>query len=251
MGVDLALWPCKHLLSFCSAWQPVPRPNTLHAQSPTASSFTPTSSTATSSTSAPTAPCTRRFMRTGWCLTGTVLSTTTATTTGPSTAGRGSTTTPPSPHLDVSTSLASTRLERDARQLSSSALLGSPMRLRATRVLPTTQRSTSATTLTRCHIVRNSRRVLLGLNAPRLMSFLQMLLPGASCLSPGSQCPATRRLTSCAWPTIRGSTTVETTASLTHRPFLASTISPSTWSPIPAQQSTPSSAHSANNRSST
>ena len=65
------------------------------------------------------APCTRRFVRTGWCLTGTVLSTTTATTTGPSTAGRGSTTTPPSPHLDVSTSLASTRLERDARQLSS------------------------------------------------------------------------------------------------------------------------------------
>merc|ERR1712088_1161371 len=146
----------------------------------------------------------------------------------PSTAGRGSTTTPPSPHLDVSTSLASTRLERDARQLSSSALLGSPMRLRATRVLPTTQRSTSATTLTRCHIVRNSRRVLLGLNAPRLMSFLQMLLPGASCLSPGSQCPAMRRLTSCAWPTTRGSTTVETTASLTHRPFLASTISPNT-----------------------
>ena len=40
----------------------------------------------------------------------------------------------------------------------------------------------------------------------------------------GSQCPATRRLTSCAWPTIRGSTTVETTASLTHKPFLASTI---------------------------
>merc|ERR1711993_142699 len=33
---------------------------------------------------------------------------------------------------------------------------------------------------TPCHIVRNSRRVLLGLNAPRLMSFLQMLLPGAS-----------------------------------------------------------------------
>ena len=52
--VDLALWPCKHLLSFCSAWQPVPRPNTLPAQSPTASSCTPTSSTATSSTSAPT-----------------------------------------------------------------------------------------------------------------------------------------------------------------------------------------------------
>ena len=40
----------------------------------------------------------------------------------------------------------------------------------------------------------------------------------------GSQCPAMRRLTSCAWPTTRGSTTVETTASLTHRPFLASTI---------------------------
>ena len=40
----------------------------------------------------------------------------------------------------------------------------------------------------------------------------------------GSQCPAMRRLTSCAWPTTRGSTTVETTASLTHKPFLASTI---------------------------
>merc|ERR1711953_858723 len=227
MGVDLALLPCKHLLSFSSA-SAAPQPNTHHAQKPTDSSFTPTSSTATSSTSAPTAPCTRRFVRTGWCLTGTVLSTTTATTTGPSTAGRGSTTTPPSPHPDASTSLASTRLERDARQLSSSALLGSPMRLHATRVLPTTQRSTSATTLTRCHIVRNSRRVLLGLNAPRLMSFLQMLLPGASCLSPGSQCPAMRRLTSCVWPTTPGSTTVETTASLTHKPFLASTISPST-----------------------
>ena len=52
--VDLALWPCKHLLSFCSAWQPAPRPNTHPALSPTDSSCTPTSSTATSSTSAPT-----------------------------------------------------------------------------------------------------------------------------------------------------------------------------------------------------
>merc|ERR1711997_1358016 len=151
MGVDLALWPCKHLLSFCSAWQPLPRPNTLPAQSPTASSCTPTSSTATSSTSAPTAPCMRRFVRTGWCLTVTGPCTTTATTTGPSTAGRGCTTTPPSPPRDASTSLASTQLERDARQLSSSVLLVLPMRLPATRVLLTTQRSTSVTTLTRCH----------------------------------------------------------------------------------------------------
>ena len=52
--VDLALWPCKHLLSFCSAWQPAPRPNTHPARNPTDSSCTPTSSTATSSTSAPT-----------------------------------------------------------------------------------------------------------------------------------------------------------------------------------------------------
>merc|ERR1712212_308265 len=82
MGVDLALWPCKHLLSFCSAWQPAPRPNTHPARNPTDSSCTPTSSTATSSTSAPTAPCTRRFVRTDWCLTGTALCTTTATTLG-------------------------------------------------------------------------------------------------------------------------------------------------------------------------
>ena len=51
--VDLALSPCKHLLSFSSAWAAQP-PNTHHAQKPTGSSFTPTSSTATSSTSAPT-----------------------------------------------------------------------------------------------------------------------------------------------------------------------------------------------------
>merc|ERR1711971_1222776 len=149
MGVDLALWPCNHLLSFCSAaWQPVPRPNTLHARNPTASSCTPTSSTATSSTSAPTAPCTRRFVRTGWCLTVTGPCTSTVTTTGPSTAGRGCTTTPPSPHRDASTSTASTQLERDARPPSSSVVLVLPMRLHATRVLPTTLRSTSVTTLT-------------------------------------------------------------------------------------------------------
>ena len=65
------------------------------------------------------APCTRRFVRTGLCLTVTGLCTTTATTTGPSTAGRGSTTTPPSPPRDASTSTASTQLERDARPLSS------------------------------------------------------------------------------------------------------------------------------------
>ena len=65
------------------------------------------------------APCTRRFVRTGLCLTVTVRCTTTATTTGPSTAGRGSTTTPPSPPRDASTSTASTQLERDARPLSS------------------------------------------------------------------------------------------------------------------------------------
>ena len=51
--VDLALSPCKHLLSFSSAWA-APAPSTHHAQKPTDSSFTPTSSTATSSTSAPT-----------------------------------------------------------------------------------------------------------------------------------------------------------------------------------------------------
>ena len=51
--VDLALSPCKHLLSFSSAWAAQP-PNTHRAQKPTGSSFTPTSSTATSSTSAPT-----------------------------------------------------------------------------------------------------------------------------------------------------------------------------------------------------
>merc|ERR1712212_50872 len=121
--VDLALWPCKHLLSFCSAWQPAPRPNTHPARNPTDSSCTPTSSTATSSTSAPTAPYTRRFVRTDWCLMGTALCTTTATTTGPSTAGRGCTTTPPSPPRDASTSSASTRSERAGRPLSSSVLL--------------------------------------------------------------------------------------------------------------------------------
>ena len=51
--VDLALSPCKHLLSFSSA-SAAPAPSTHRAQKPTGSSFTPTSSTATSSTSAPT-----------------------------------------------------------------------------------------------------------------------------------------------------------------------------------------------------
>ena len=54
-----------------------------------------------------------------WCSTGTARCTTTATTTGPWTAARGSTTTPPSPPLAVSTSLASTPLARAARPLSS------------------------------------------------------------------------------------------------------------------------------------
>merc|ERR1711928_179981 len=94
----------------------------------------------------------------GLCLTVTGPCTTTATTTGPSTAGRGCTTTPPSPPRDASTSSASIQLERDARQLSSSVLLVLPMRLPATRVLLTTQRSTSVTTLTRCHTARNSLR---------------------------------------------------------------------------------------------
>merc|ERR1711934_582593 len=57
-----------------------------------------------------------------------------------------------------------------------------------------TPSSTSATIPTRCHIARPSLRAWLGSNAHRPTSFHQMLLPGASSPSPGSQCPATSQL---------------------------------------------------------